>query len=203
MRYLLAAVGLVASAAIALADAPSVQPATVEATIGRGLAFLVKDALAWKEEHKCVSCHHAGLVVWAVREAKQRGHAVDEPVLAELTQWIGQSGDGKTGVPRPAGIPRALNEKAVSLALAVAAAAQTDDVAREGMKLLLTTVKGDQIENGTWASWPDTRPPIFGNSDERTTASATLALLPAADGGDGEAKAARDKAIEWLVASKS
>jgi outer membrane protein assembly factor BamB len=37
---------------------------------------LVKDALAWKAEHKCVSCHHAALVTWAMREAKQHGHAV-------------------------------------------------------------------------------------------------------------------------------
>ena len=61
------------------------KPADVGAVIDRSLAFLVKDALAWKKEHNCASCHHAALVVWAMREAKQRGLAVDEPVLAELT----------------------------------------------------------------------------------------------------------------------
>ena len=66
-------------------------------TIDRGLAFLAKDAMAWKEEHNCVSCHHAGLVIWSMREAKQSGHAVDEPVLAELTKWVAESGDGKFG----------------------------------------------------------------------------------------------------------
>src|SRR6267142_1855977 len=74
----------------------------------------------------CVSCHHAGLVVWAMREAKQRGHAVNEPVLAELTKWIAEAGDGKTGVPRPAGLPKALNAKAVWLALALGADAKPD-----------------------------------------------------------------------------
>src|SRR5207302_7628311 len=109
------------------------KPADVDATINRGLAFLVKDALAWKSEHNCVSCHHAALVVWSMREAKQRGHAVDEPVLAELTKWVADSGDGKTGVPRPKGVPKALNAKAVWFALALGADAKPDAVAQKGL----------------------------------------------------------------------
>ena len=66
----------------------------VVATIDRGLAFLSKEALAWKAEHNCVSCHHAGLVIWSMFEARKRGHAVDEPVLEELTKWVAESGDG-------------------------------------------------------------------------------------------------------------
>src|SRR5947208_1764803 len=60
---------------------PRPKPADVGATIERGLGFLVKDALAWKAKHHCASCHHAALVIWALQEAKQRGHAVNEPVL--------------------------------------------------------------------------------------------------------------------------
>lgn len=203
MRLLLAALSVVACSGIALADVPATTPSDVNATITRGLAFLVKDSLAWKNEHNCASCHHASLVVWAMREAKQRGHAVDEPFLAELTKWVAASGDGKTGVPRPEGIPKALNEKAVSFALALGADSQPDATSQDGLKLLLNTVKSDQLENGSWASWPQTRPPIFGNSDERTTASATLALLPTAASGDLSAIAARDKGIQWLVETKT
>ena len=36
------------------------------AAINRGLAFLVKDGLAWKEKHNCASCHHAALAIWAL-----------------------------------------------------------------------------------------------------------------------------------------
>jgi hypothetical protein len=194
---------LFAATAVSRAEAPAAQPSAVDSAIDRGLAFLAKDAVAWKNEYKCVSCHHAGLVVWSMREAKQRGHAVNEPVLAELTTWVAGSGDGKTGVPRPEGIPRALNEKAISLALALEADPAPDATTQQGLKLLLSTVKGDQIENGSWASWPDTRPPIFGNSDERTTLVAALALLPAAAAGDDAAKAARDKALQWLVETKT
>ena len=208
MRYLAAAlVCLASSAVLQAAESPAettaVDSTAVAATIDRGLAFLVKDALAWKSEHNCVSCHHAGLVIWSLREAKLQGHAVDEEVLTELTNWVAASGDGKTGLLRPANIPQALNEKAVSFALALGANPEPDSASRDGLKLLLTTVKGDQLENGSWASWPETRPPLFGNSDDRATAQAVLALLPVAAAGDEAAIAARDRGVKWLSETKS
>lgn len=201
MRFMvvigLATIGGIASAA----DAPP-EPAQLTAAIGRGLGFLVKDALAWKEKHNCASCHHAGLVVWSMREAKLRGHAVDEPVLADLTKWLAQSGEGKTSVPRPAGLPKALNVKPVLFALALAADPHPDADSQKGLKLLWKTVKGDQTDDGSWSAWPDTRPPIFGGSHDSMTALATLALLPAA-AGDEEAKTVRDKGVEWLAKTKT
>jgi hypothetical protein len=194
-------VAVLPSAASARDTGP--KPADAGAAIKRGLTFLVKDALAWKTKYKCVSCHHAALVVWSMREARQRGHAVNEPVLAELTKWVAESGDGKTGVPRPKGVPRALNAKAVWFALALAADPKPDAAARKGLKLLWGTVKSDQTEKGSWASWPETRPPIFGNSDDSMTALATLAMLSAAAAGDAEAKAVRDKGVKWLAETKT
>src|SRR5262249_20110720 len=61
----------------------------------------------------------------------------------------------------------------------------------------------EQTENGSWSTWPGTRPPIFGNSDESLTALAILALLPAAATGDEQARAARDKGVKWLAATKT
>src|SRR5262245_31409005 len=165
MRLIAATVVLVLPA-LSFAQDPRPKQTKADETIDRGLAFLVKDARAWKKEHNCASCHHAALVIWALREAKQRGRTVDEPFLTEYTKWVAESGDGKTGIPRPAGIPKALNAKAVWFALALDADPEPDAVAQKGLKLLLKTVEGDQTENGSWASWPDTRPPIFGNSDE-------------------------------------
>ena len=179
------------------------EPSGVTATIDRGLAFLAKDALAWRKEHNCVSCHHAGLVIWSMREAKLRGHAVDELVLAEMTKWVAASGDGKFNLARPATAPRAFNPKAVWFALALGADPEPDAISQKGMKLLLKTVKSDQTENGSWSSWPETRPPILGNSDESMTALATLAVLPAAANGDDEAKVVRDKGIRWLTETKT
>ena len=42
------------------------KPADAEATIDRGLAFLARDAMAWKNEHNCVSCRSGkGTGSWA------------------------------------------------------------------------------------------------------------------------------------------
>jgi Right handed beta helix region/Prenyltransferase and squalene oxidase repeat len=202
MRWVLAVLAIMLSEA-AWAQEPRDKPRDVSAAIDRGLAFLAKDAVAWKSEHKCVSCHHAGLVIWSMHEAKQRGHKVNETVLAELTQWIATSGDGKFGQSRPPSAPKALNPKAVWFALALGADPQPDDVSRKGMKLLVQTVKSDQTENGSWSAWPETRPPIFGDSDECMTALATLAVVPAAAAGDDSARSVRDKGIRWLAETKS
>ena len=171
--------------------------------IDRGVAFLVKDALAWKSQYKCASCHHASLVIWSMREAERRGNHVDTAFLVELTKWVAESGDGKTGVKRPAGVPQALNSKAVHFALGLEADPTPDAVSKKGIKLLLKTVETDQTQDGSWKAWPETRPPIFGDSDESMTALATLAVLPAAGAGDPVAKAARDGGVRWLVNTKS
>jgi hypothetical protein len=188
---------------LALAHEPITRPTDARAAVDRGLAFLAADALAWKSEHNCASCHHAALVAWSLREAKQRGHAVDEAVLADLTKWVATSGDGKFGMARPAGAPKALSPKAVWFALSLGADPKPDGVSRAGLTLLLGTVKGEQTGDGSWSTWPETRPPIFGKSDESMTALATLALMPAAAAGDDEARAARDKGVGWLARTET
>ncbi len=202
---LIVVLALTSFAFAATADESKQKPPNADAAdtaIRRGLTFIAKDAMAWKNEHNCVSCHHASLVIWAMREAKQSGQAVDEPFLAEMTKWLAESGEGKTGVPRPAGVPKALNAAAVWHALSLGASAAPDAVAKEGMKKFLATMEGDQIENGSWAAWPETRPPIFGNSDDSMTALATLAVVSIASPDDAVAKAVRDKGVRWLSENK-
>jgi len=198
MRFVLAVFAFLMAVERVWAESPGPQP-DAQATIERGLAFLAKDAVAWKEKHNCASCHHAALTIWALREAKDRGHAVDEGVLTDLTKWVAESGEGKTGVARPAAAPKAFNAKAVYFALGLAAIPQPSDVEQQGLKRLLATVKADQIDDGSWSSWPDTRPPIFGHSDETATALGTLALLSEARAGDAAAIAARDRGLKWLA----
>lgn len=178
------------------------EPSPADKAIERGLTFLARDAVAWKKEHKCASCHHAALIVWSMREAKQRGFTVDEPVMNDLTRMMAESGDGRTGLKRPTEAPEALNTKAVMFALALGANPEPDTISRKDMTTMLATVKSDQTDDGSWSAWPDTRPPIFGGSDEVATLLATLALLPAVEN-DAAAKAARDKAVAWLEATET
>src|SRR5262245_18518709 len=203
MRSVVILVVVIILTGTASAQEPRPKPSDVSATIDRGLAFLARDALAWKREHNCASCHHASLVVWATREARLRGHAVDEPVLAELTKWVAESGDGKFGLARPASAPRAASPKAVYFALALGVDPRPDEASQRGLNLLLKTVAAEQTENGSWSTWPETRPPIFGSSDEGLTVLATLAVLPAAAAGDESARAVRDKAIRWLAETRT
>lgn len=201
MRLIVAGLLLTVAGTVAAEDQTK-SSTDAGAAIDRGLVFLAKDALAWKAEHNCVSCHHAALVVWAMQEAKLKNHAVDEAVLADMTKWVAESGAGTTGVPRPNGIPKALNTKAVYFALALNSIPKPDEAVQKGLKLMLGTVEKDQLENGSWAAWPETRPPLFGKSDDSMTALATLALIPTAET-DEAAKATLDKAIQWMTSTKT
>ena len=202
MRWTTIALAAILPSAV-LAQEARPKLSDVDAAIKKGLAFLAKDAVAWKKEHNCASCHHASLVVLALREAKQRGHAVDEAVLADMTKWMAESGDGKFGQARPASAPKAASPKAIYFALALGADPKRDETSQKGLQLLLKTVLSEQTENGSWSTWPETRPPIFGSSDETLTMLATLALLQVAAAGDADAKTARDKAVKWLSETKS
>ena len=106
MREAAIAFTMAASLAVPGPGASAAEPSPTQAALERGLAFLARDAVSWRDTHNCASCHHAALVVWSLCEAKERGHAVDEPLLAELTKWLAESGDGKTGLPRPEDVPR-------------------------------------------------------------------------------------------------
>ena len=59
MRCLVAIFTLVLLSVEARADEPD---ADVRSVIDRGLTFLAKDNLAWKESKKCYECHHARLL---------------------------------------------------------------------------------------------------------------------------------------------
>ncbi len=187
----------------ATVQARDAKTTSVPQAINLGLSFLARNAVAWKEEHNCSSCHHAALVVWSMNEAKLHRYAVDEAVLADMTRWLTEAGAGKFNYERPAAAPKALNPKAIYYSLGLNSVPGLNSVQREARSRLLDTVKADQTENGSWSAWPDTRPPILSHSDETMTALACLALLPSANSGDGTARAAVDKAVKWLKATDS
>src|SRR5262245_23129639 len=75
---------------------------SVKQTIDRGLAFLAKDNVAWKKTKQCAECHHAPFTIWALREGKKHGYAVDEKELADLTAWaVGKNTPADDGTKQP------------------------------------------------------------------------------------------------------
>src|SRR5262245_16536146 len=51
-------------------------PEKVQQTMDRGLAFLIEDAVQWRKERGCATCHHGIMTVWALSEARSRGYVV-------------------------------------------------------------------------------------------------------------------------------
>jgi squalene-hopene/tetraprenyl-beta-curcumene cyclase len=193
MRRLSALAILVVLPAGAAADpAPNVKE-----TISRGLTFLAKDNLAWKEKRQCAECHHAPFTIWALSEGKKRGHAVDEKALADLTAWaVAKDIPAKTAKQDPIDV----NEQPLLLALGVEAGDAT--ATQDGLKKLLASVLSDQRTDGSWKLSYEFRP--IGSSAETLTTLALLALsAPNAPDLGEEGKAAREKGLQWLRAANS
>lgn len=172
----------------------------LESAVQKGLDFIAKDAVKWKNDHQCVSCHHAALTVWSMHEAKRAGRSVDEAVLAEMTKWMAESGEGKSSQQRPEGRPKAINTKALYFALALGSDPNPDPVSQEGLKKMLKTVKEDQLEDGSWQAWPETRPPFFGGSDDSMTG---IAILAASVSEAEQMRTVRDRGVRWMTETKS
>jgi Squalene-hopene cyclase C-terminal domain len=164
----------------------------VKETINRGLTFLAKDNLAWKEKRQCAECHHAPFTIWALNEGKKRGYAVEEKALADLTTWA-VAKDVPAKAPKQERVD--LNEAPLLLALGVEAGEAR--ATQDDLKKLLTSVLGDQDKDGSWKLSYEFRP--IGSSPEVLTTLALLALsAPNAPDMGKEGKAARERGLEWL-----
>jgi squalene-hopene/tetraprenyl-beta-curcumene cyclase len=184
------------------AGAAAADPAPdVKETIDRGLTFLARDNLAWKEKRQCAECHHAPFTIWALSEGKKRGYAVDEKALADLTSWVLTKDHLAKVVAKPPKQEKIeLNEAPLLLALGVEAGDAT--ATQDGLKKLLTSVLGAQDKGGSWKLSYEFRP--IGSSPEVLTTLALLALSsPNAPDMGEEGKAARERGLEWLQGAKS
>jgi squalene-hopene/tetraprenyl-beta-curcumene cyclase len=174
---------------------------SISGTINRGLAFLAKDNLAWKEKRKCAECHHAPFTIWALNEGKKQGYAVDDKALAELTSWVaGKDYLAKLFVKPPKQEQTVLTEAPLLLALGIEAGNARD--AQEGLKRMLASVLSEQDKDGSWKLGREFRP--IGSSPDTLTALALLALCaPDAPDMGKEWKMAREKGLKWLRAARS
>src|SRR5207253_514313 len=111
----------------------------VKETINRGLTFLAKDNLAWKQKRQCAECHHAPFTIWALNEGKKQGYAVDEKALADLASWVLSKDHLARLVAKPA--KRELIElQEAPLLLALGIEAGSTSAAQDGLKKMLTSV---------------------------------------------------------------
>src|SRR5262249_17807617 len=163
--------------------APNGAASTREArrTIERGLTFLEKDALAWRNERQCATCHHGTMTVWALSEATSRGYAVKPETLADVTEWTKErlKGIDKPRDTRPGW--RMVNTPALYLAMMAQAVPKQGAVSAEELRRIAGHLVRHQEADGSWA-WssapPGNRPPPHFESDEAATPLGYMARGP-------------------------
>lgn len=66
----------------------SLDESAVHQAVQKSVDWLQEDMQTWRTEHGCAACHHGPMYLWSVSVARQKGYAVNEPQLQELTQWL-------------------------------------------------------------------------------------------------------------------
>lgn len=181
--------------------APPESPEAGRAAVVKSLQFLAKDSVDWKEEHKCASCHHVPMTIWALEEGRQAGYAVETAVLDQLTTWVLTDGQARVlpDLEHKNPFNPTIEMAGVYTMLALGARSTWDDAARAAWNRVATHVVATQIPDGSVPSGVG-RPPIFERA-EALTAYAVLALTPP----EREAaqlnnvRTARANAVRWLA----
>ncbi len=70
-------------------DSPKLTAATrkPQQAVEEALEFLEKDAVKWRKERGCATCHHGTMTVWALSEARSQRYSVGAESLAEMVEW--------------------------------------------------------------------------------------------------------------------
>jgi len=204
MRSILLAMVAVVLAVTAFAEEPAAPVAQTPAeAVKRSLSFLQDKGDWWMREKKCAACHHVPMTIWSFQEAKARGYAVNEQLLAEMLTWttapdnrakLLSADPPKTKEPGK----NKVQMGSVFLGLALNAQQQTAPEAAAWLARFNTHTAETQEEDGCYIG-PDGRAPIF-DSKEVVTVLVATALSPK---GSTAANASRDKAIESLKTKKA
>lgn len=167
--------------------------------IDAGLKSLTDDAVNWKVDRKCSSCHHIPMTLWVLNEAKQLGHTVNEKARVDLTGWVIAKDDpAKVNPKQPERKQIHVNQTPLMLALAFEAGDATEPATGEGLKAMLKLLIGDQDKDGAWRLmyvWE----PHGSTPDVMTTLSLLAISAPNAPDLGAEGTAAREKGLKWLA----
>jgi squalene-hopene/tetraprenyl-beta-curcumene cyclase len=188
------------------ADEPTT--AQMQKAAARGIAFLEADALKWRKERKCATCHHGAMTVWALAEARSRGYAVKDETFADVVKWTKEKlkDVDKPRDTRPGW--SVVNSPALYLSVMAQAVPEQDALTADELKRIGGHLVRHQETDGGWA-WSaapaENRPPPFFESDELATLLADVALapqVPADPKEKSEVRDAREKGLAWLAKEK-
>ena len=141
--------------------------------IERGLTFLEKDAVKWRKERGCATCHHGTMTVWALSEAKSQGYDVDAQALADMMQWTKDR-----FVPRSSGAPGP-GVASVPLIYLGVMSQNLPILSRDEINRVALQLATRQAADGAWESPPPKNgPPPTWESRETLGLLALLAWEP-------------------------
>jgi hypothetical protein len=169
--------------------------------IARGLTFLEKDAVKWRKERDCATCHHGTMTVWALSEAKNQGYDVDAQFLADMTQWTKNRFVPRLSDPPGPGVV------SIPLIYLGMMSQNLPVLSRDEINWIARLHARRQAEDGAWESPPPKNgPPPTWESRETVALLSLLAwesYVPADPKEAAAARASRDKAETWLSKTKS
>lgn len=195
MRALLLIVVCLACGVPALARSPEpISPPAVQASVTRAVSLLDKSIRVWHQNRSCYSCHHQGLPIALVAEARMRGVQIDETVARRnLTAGLQGLKSLDRAVQSAQQIDPALDTGGQLIAAKMAGIPR--GLARE---VYAATVAKRQRPDGSWQTL-DNRPP---QSWSRVTATAIAlkairAYMPSSR--QHETDGRTDRARAWLL----
>jgi len=195
------------AAAIAAADpgapSPAVTPEQVATAIDHGLVYLRDESKRWIDAHKCASCHHAPMMVWAYGEAKRRGYKIDEEALTWALDYT-LAEDNRAGLfAKETMNPEfgKLSVATVFMASALRSIELTKPEHVAGADRLWKHLKEVQEPDGSWPASIAGRFPIFERGEIATLLVALAATQPVAPA-DAESAPAKLRAALLAPARK-
>lgn len=161
----------------------------------KALDWIQQDAVKWRKEKTCASCHQGVMTLWVMAEAKSRGYAIAPEALAETAKWSKERIAG-IDLPRDTRMGwNMLSTPALYFALMAHAIPNQDVVTADELRRISGHLVRHQETDGNWA-WSiapaQNRPPPYFDGDDVVTVMADAMLQP-------EAGDARQKADGWLA----
>ena len=212
-RFVAAFVALFLAPVARAGDAPPAahaQPQAVRRAVERGIAYLRTESASWLSQRKCAACHHAGMPLWAMGEARGQGYAVDDKYLAETIEAnlggpeqmiASRLVPGPKDPPDPRPMARGVNMGLPFLAVAARSSRELEPGQKQSLRRIADEIVRKQQPDGSWEFFLS-RPPV--NESQATDVAWILMALQGEAGPDAPPAygAAIEKGTAWLAGAE-